>query len=330
MSSAPAERSSSRNSGNGSQSLLAPCSCTAIRQPLMPNSRKYRETSREDSDSGDHSSRRPAARSAPVAFGPRATIRALDNAAVNRSASPHPSAAATQPRNPIPVVAITMSGGSATKASVLRRNSSSSDSATMVIAAALATVGAVAAQQRAQLAGTPRRGDCHPVTGERRRGCVIHMNCVCPPNFSAVTDQLLRRCSRCGRSSVTQGGHHTFPSRQSHVNAAVSSKSTPSGRTNTDPSSSGVRVGPVGRQHRRRPAPRQPAAQRVEPLAAVRGTQRTELVAAADHLLARVEYRDRQTLAAPILPHRNGFDVAAAQRDCRGRAGAAGRPLRAR
>ena len=36
--SAPAARSSSRNSGNGSQSSVAPCSCTAMRWPAMPPS----------------------------------------------------------------------------------------------------------------------------------------------------------------------------------------------------------------------------------------------------------------------------------------------------
>ena len=75
--SAPAARSSSRNSGNGSQSAVAPCSWTAIRSPSMPPSRRYCSTSREDSDSGDHSSGSPAARSAPVALGPRETMRAL-------------------------------------------------------------------------------------------------------------------------------------------------------------------------------------------------------------------------------------------------------------
>ena len=36
--SAPAARSSSRNSGNGSQSAVAPCNCTAMRAPEMPPS----------------------------------------------------------------------------------------------------------------------------------------------------------------------------------------------------------------------------------------------------------------------------------------------------
>jgi len=53
---------------------------------------------------------------------------------------PHPSAAATQPRKPIPVVAITMSGGVSMSASVCTLSSSSSGSGTISIAAALVTV----------------------------------------------------------------------------------------------------------------------------------------------------------------------------------------------
>jgi len=54
-------------------------------------------------------------------------------------ASPHPSAAASQPRNPMPVCATRMSGGSAIKAFVLQSSSSSSGSAIMLIAEALQT-----------------------------------------------------------------------------------------------------------------------------------------------------------------------------------------------
>ena len=73
-------------------------------------------------------------------------------------------------------------------------------------------------------------------------------------------------------------------------------------------------MGPVGANTDVGPRPRQPAAHGVEPSAQVRRTERPELAATADHLLAGVEYRDRQALAAPIFPYRNGFDVAAAQR----------------
>lgn len=88
---------------------------------------------------GDHSSRRPAARSAPVAFGPREMIRADDNDSRSSLASPHLSAAANQPRNPMPVWATRMSGGSAINASVLFCSSSSSGSAIILIAGALQT-----------------------------------------------------------------------------------------------------------------------------------------------------------------------------------------------
>ena len=137
--SAPAERNPPTNSGNGSQASAAPCSWMATRLPETPDSRRYFSTSCEDSDFGDHSSRRPAARSAPVAFGPRARIRADDNASMSWLASPHPSAAANQPRKPIPVCATKISGGSAINALVLSCSSSSSGSAIMLIAGALQT-----------------------------------------------------------------------------------------------------------------------------------------------------------------------------------------------
>jgi hypothetical protein len=40
--------------------------------------------------------------------------------------------------------------------------------------------------------------------------------------------------------------YQTSPARQSHTKSAVVSKLIPTGSTNTVPSSSGVRVGPVG------------------------------------------------------------------------------------
>src|SRR5271166_5910321 len=91
--SAPAKRNPPMNSGKGSQASAAPCSWMATRSPDTPTSSRYSSTSCEDSDSGDHSSCKPAARSAPVAFGPRDTIRADDNAVMSWLASPHPSAA---------------------------------------------------------------------------------------------------------------------------------------------------------------------------------------------------------------------------------------------
>ena len=70
-------------------------------------------------------------------------------------ASPHPSAAASQPRKPMPVWATRMSGGSAINASVLLCSSSSSGSAIMLIAGALHTSAPWRLQQRAQLLGAP-------------------------------------------------------------------------------------------------------------------------------------------------------------------------------
>ncbi len=62
-----------------------------------------------DSDAGDQASCSPAARTAPVAFGPRVTIAARASRSRSASPSPHPSAAAIQPRKPTPVVATTTS-----------------------------------------------------------------------------------------------------------------------------------------------------------------------------------------------------------------------------
>ena len=151
---------------------------------VMPESRRYCTRPRARTRIlGDHSSRRPAARNAPVALGPRATIRALDNAAVNRLRQS-------------PAVG---GGDPAAKSDTGRRDHDvwRIGHQSFCVAAQFVIVGqrdhgdrrgagdggAVAVQQRAQLAGTPRRGDCHPIAGERRRGWVIHMNYVCPPNF---------------------------------------------------------------------------------------------------------------------------------------------------
>ena len=135
--SAPAARSSSRNSGNGSQSSVAPCSCTAMRMAgdaaLDAGSAAPRGTTRTPATTPRAGPRR-AARRWPSARGKRCgPCRARRCSSL---ASPQPSAAATQPRKPMPVVAITMSGGASISASVCARNSSSSGSGTMVIAAA--------------------------------------------------------------------------------------------------------------------------------------------------------------------------------------------------
>ena len=100
--SAPAARSSSRNSGNGSQSVGgavqldrdALAGDAALDQVVQQLARRL-------------GLRRPFLRQArcaqaPVAFGPRDTMRALPSAAIRSLASPQPSAAATQPRSRCP------------------------------------------------------------------------------------------------------------------------------------------------------------------------------------------------------------------------------------
>ena len=137
--SAPAARSTVQKSGSGSHSLVAPCNWTAIRTPSTPSSSSRSRTSEEDSLSGDHSSRSPAARIAPLAFGPRAISRLSDSARRTASALPHPSAASTHPRKPIPVVATITSGGWAMSSSVTRSSSVSSTSGRMRMVGACIT-----------------------------------------------------------------------------------------------------------------------------------------------------------------------------------------------
>jgi MobA-like NTP transferase domain len=113
-------------------------------------------TSSDDSDAGDHSSRRPAVRSAPVAFGPREITRALPKASSSGSARPQDPAAATQPRKPIPVVAIRMSDGLAITSSVAARRRASSASGTIWMAAAATTS---APRRRSIVANSSTRRD---------------------------------------------------------------------------------------------------------------------------------------------------------------------------
>lgn len=44
-----------------------------------------------------------------------------------------------------------------------------------------------------------------------------------------------------------------------------------------------------------------------------RGTERPQFVGATNHLLGGVQHRSRQSLATPILSHRNTFDIATTQ-----------------
>ena len=79
--------------------------------PRRPSSSRCSSTSADDSDSGDHASRQ--ARRADRAARLRAAgdQRARAQGVEQVRPEPQPSAASTQPRNPIPVVATVMSGG---------------------------------------------------------------------------------------------------------------------------------------------------------------------------------------------------------------------------
>jgi hypothetical protein len=56
----------------------------------------------------------------------------------------------------------------------------------------------------------------------------------------------IRRIFRRGVTPAAIPTYQTSPARQSHIKSAEVSKLTSTGRTNRVPSSSGVRVGPVG------------------------------------------------------------------------------------
>jgi hypothetical protein len=59
------------------------------------------------------------------------------------------------------------------------------------------------------------------------------MNYVCQADFGWIT-------------GTSRNRYQTSPSRQSHVKGAVASRLIPIGKTNTEPSSSGVRIDPAG------------------------------------------------------------------------------------
>ena len=218
---------SAQNSGNGSQASAAPCSWMAMRLPDTPDSRRYFSTSCEDSDFGDHSSCRPAARSAPVAFGPRATIRADDNAAISWLDSPHPSAAATQPRKPIPVCATKISGGSAINALVLLVQFVIVGQRDHVDRWGAADLGAIAAQQRAQLLGAARRSHRNAVAGQGAESGWVIVTCVCLLDFRCITPQLLTHCpplprrshagESSGSSTATPAGRRPRAGRRTYI-----------------------------------------------------------------------------------------------------------------
>lgn len=135
---------------------------------------------------------------------PSRTILALPSAAVRSWARPQPSAAAIQPRNPIPVVPITeVSGRDAISASVLARSSSCRVAAPSVMAAALVTSAPRRVSRAASSAS--RRGHRHPERGERRPVKVqsCHL-CTFGRCFGAVTPRL-RAGVAAGRAAVAAG-----------------------------------------------------------------------------------------------------------------------------
>ncbi len=79
----------------------APWCWTAIRWPRTPSVARKSAISADVSDSATQSARRPAAWSAPRAFGPRATSRTPSRTSSSSSASPAASAVSSQPRKPI-------------------------------------------------------------------------------------------------------------------------------------------------------------------------------------------------------------------------------------
>ena len=92
------------------------------------------------------------------------------------------------------------------------------------------------------------------------------------------------------------------------------SKLIPTGKTNTVSSSSGVRVGPVGASTDVGPC--QGNHPRAVYTLRARSDELTapDLVGAADHLFDAVQQGVHQALATEVLPHRDPFDVTAAQR----------------
>ncbi len=108
--------------------------------------------------------------------------------------------------------------------------------------------------------------------------------------------------------------YQTSPSRQSHIKSAEVSRLIPTGNTNTVPSSSGVRVGPVGASTDVGPRQGNQPRDANRPLARSEELSGPELVGAAHHLLDAVEQRVHQPLATAVLPYRDPLDVTAAQR----------------
>ena len=86
------------------------------------------------------------------------------------------------------------------------------------------------------------------------------------------------------------------------------------GKTNSEWSSSGVRVTPAGASTDVGPCQGSQPRDSVNMASGVGRTERAQLVRAAQDLFERVHHRHRQPLAAPVLPNGDRLEVAAAQR----------------
>ena len=163
-------------------SAPAPWCCTAIRCPATPSASSRSRISAEVSDSATQSACSPAAWIAPRALGPRATIRAPRSTSTSSSARPAASAASTHPRNPMPVVTTTVSGGAASRSLVSSSSCSSCSCGTMLSAGAWRTI-------------APRRDRAEPSSPERRSAVTSTTQplITCPRGW-------LMRYPRAGRS----------------------------------------------------------------------------------------------------------------------------------
>ena len=194
--SAPAARSSSRNSGNGIPFVGGAVQLHRDPQPLDTALDQVVRLLRGRTPirvTTPRAARPLAARRWPSVPGRRRC--ALLSASVSSVASPQPSAAAIQPRRPMPVVAITTSGGAAISASVCSRSSSSSGSGTIAMAAALVTV--APRRRSSALSSSARRAEVtatrNPVSGAQSGSAMTPVNAV------RVSGRLPGRCRAMSR-----------------------------------------------------------------------------------------------------------------------------------
>ncbi|CAM5411931.1 hypothetical protein STANM309S_02110 [Streptomyces tanashiensis] len=122
-----------------------------------------------DLEEGDQDSVSPAARTAPLTLGPRA--RSSTSRRTRRSSSPYPqpSAASTQPRKPIAVVATTTSGAWPMSSLVAARSSVSSASGTIRRAGPWTT--AAPRRRSSAISSSARRAAVTPTVKPARGPC---------------------------------------------------------------------------------------------------------------------------------------------------------------